>query len=126
MQRSPRPVLLLTLWALAGCPTEVTLGDVQTEVFSQSCAFSSCHGAGQEGELGLTDASTSAAELVGVDSFELPGTLRVIAGDAEGSLLFQLLQGEVNPVRQMPVNGQVTQKQLDMVRTWIDDGALTE
>ena len=126
MHRPFIPLPLVCAALLAGCPQPATLAQVQDEVFTQSCAFSSCHGSGQEGELSLVDAATSAVELIGVQSWEQPGAIRVVAGDSAGSLLFQVLQGEVDPVRQMPVNGSVSDQQLELVRSWIDDGAPTE
>lgn len=119
--------LLLLLAALPGCPTGTpTFVEVQEDVFTLSCAFSTCHGAGQEADLGLMDAATSWAELVDVESFELPGETRVIPGDSESSLLLKVLDADVGAVRQMPVNSSVTPKQRAMVRAWIDGGALDD
>ncbi len=117
--------LLPMLPMLPGCPTP-TLGEVQEEVFTLSCAFSSCHGNAREGELGLTDSAVSWAELVDVESFEIPGETRVIPGDSENSLLYMVLDADVGAVRQMPVDSSVTPRQKALVAAWIDGGALDD
>ncbi len=114
---------------VAGCPGDPDLEVVQDEVFSLSCAFSSCHGSSGSGELELVDAETSREELIDVESHEVDGEVRVIPGDAEGSLLYKLLLGPVGGADQMPpssgsVEVSVTQEQLGLVRDWIDAGAL--
>jgi len=114
---------------VAGCPGDPDIAVVQDEVFSLSCAFSSCHGSSGSGELELTDADTSLAELIDVESHEVAGEVRVIPGDSANSLLFKLLEGPVGGADQMPpssgsVEVSVTQDQLDLVRDWIDAGAL--
>jgi len=126
-----RAIATVSLAALLlGCPSsEPTLQLVQDDVFSLSCAFSSCHGTQGSGELELTDAETSMDELINVASFEVPGETRVIPGDSGGSMLFKLLEGPVGDAEQMPPsNGtatvSVTAEQLNLVRDWIDQGAL--
>lgn len=127
MRRLAALLFLLSPSVIAGCPsTEPTLANVQEEVFTLSCAFSTCHGDAQEAELGLTDEATSAAELINVEAFEIPGEIRVIPGDSEGSLLYQVLEADVGVVRKMPVNSQVTPDQAALVAAWIDAGAPDE
>ena len=119
--------LLFLLALLPGCPTGTpTLEEVQEDVFTLSCAFSTCHGNAQESDLGLTDSAMSFSELVNVESFEIPGEIRVIPGDSENSLLYQVLDADVGVVRQMPVNSSGTPKQKAMVAAWIDGGALDD
>ena len=119
--------LLLLLTSLPGCPTGTpTLTEVQEDVFTLSCAFSTCHGNAQEADLGLTDEAMSWSELVNVESFEIPGETRVIPGDSENSLLYMVLDADVGAVRQMPVNSSVTPRQKAMVAAWIDGGALDD
>ncbi len=121
------PALLLSLAFVVGCPTGTpTFDEVQEDVFTLSCAFSTCHGAGQEAELGLTDAASSWADIVNVASVEEPGETRVIPGDSENSLLFKVLDMDVGAIRQMPVNSSVTPRQRAMVKAWIDGGALQD
>ena len=127
MRRLVAFLFLLSPAALAGCPsTPATMDAVQEDVFTLSCAFSTCHGDAQEAGLGLSDEAMSASELINVESVEIPGATRVVPGDSTSSLLFQVLDGEVDVVRQMPPGSAVTAAQKDLVRRWIDDGAPTD
>ncbi len=65
-------------------------GAIQTGVFDQACI--ACHG-GNGSAAGNTNLTQGMAEaqLVGVSSTQLEGYTRVVAGDAEGSLLWMIL-----------------------------------
>jgi len=127
MRRLAALLFLLSPSVLAGCPTTpATMEAVQEDVFTLSCAFSTCHGDAAEAELALTDEATSASELINVAAFELAGETRVIPGDPDNSLLYKVLLADVDVVRQMPVNSSVTDAQADLVRRWIEDGAPTD
>ena len=119
-------VLFLGSVLLGGCPepqVEPTLESIQAMVFNESCSFESCHGGSSpEGDLDLTSASVSYAALVGVDGVE-EDMVRVVAGDPASSLLYQVLQGDVGSVRQMPVGYDLTDEEIEAVRQWIADGA---
>jgi hypothetical protein len=122
-----RIALLLVLTLFTACAPPV-LEDVHQEVFAVSCAFTSCHGTQGSGDLELADLDGVRDELIDVPSSEVPGEVRVIPGDSEGSLLFKLLNGPVGDADQMPPsNGtatvSVTDDQLELVRDWIDGGA---
>src|SRR3954447_22003532 len=53
-------------------PIKPTLGSIQSHVFAVGCAVSKCHDAAtHEGNLVLTDAATSYANLVGVPAYEI-------------------------------------------------------
>ncbi|HJQ84153.1 MAG TPA: hypothetical protein VKA21_08760, partial [Candidatus Binatia bacterium] len=108
-----------------------TLGWLKTNLFGPSCATASCHdGATEAGGLVL-EGDRPFAELVGVASQNVvaaaAGTLRVRAGDADGSLLYQKLAGTLAPgeghataeVGLAPSAATVLR-----VRRWITDGAL--
>ncbi|MFN7142154.1 MAG: hypothetical protein ACK4YP_00135, partial [Myxococcota bacterium] len=65
-----------------------TLTQVQAEILTPSCAFSTCHGGGGGGaaDLDLSD-GRSHAELVGVESTDAPGEILVVPGDPDASYL---------------------------------------
>lgn len=102
----------------------VTLATLQAEIFAPSCTFSACHtGANPKAGLDLTDLDKSHAALVGIASRD--GTMtRVVAGDPDASLLYQVLVGPTESARQMPLGFELPADALAKVRQWIVDGAI--
>ena len=104
-----------------------TLQDLQTNVFTPAC--SGCHTGPTSSVLpagmDLSSASASYANLVGVQSIELPAAQRVHAGDPDASFLVQKLEQNPPPVgAQMPFGGPpLPQATIDMIRQWIAAGA---
>lgn len=112
--------------ALAGCPDGVPdddACDVQRDVFSKSCTFSTCHNATDRGgsldlesmgwEARLIEQPAAGEECAGM------GTL-VVPGDADMSLLWQKLApnppcGITMPFAQQPLTTAAKQ----CVRDWI-------
>lgn len=103
-----------------------TLADIQEQVFTPSCAFSSCHGTSSPAaQLDLTDGAAW-AEIVGVESVDNPGQTLVVAGDPDASYLVAKctegaadLVGEPMPQGSSGLDGE----RLDLLRAWIADGA---
>jgi hypothetical protein len=65
-------------------------------------------------------------QLVGVESTEVPGLLRVKAGDAELSFLYEKLASATPQGfgSRMPLGGDpLTTQELEAVRLWIEGGA---
>jgi Bacterial Ig-like domain len=96
---------------------------IQDNVFTPICTR--CHsGAGAPEGLQL-DAVHSYELLVGIPSAEVPGVLRVKAGDPTDSYLIQKLQGSSGIVgAQMPFGGPyLPQSTIDVIREWITAGA---
>lgn len=129
--------LLLLAGAAAACggdsPTGPTspapdgllprLSSIQTIVFNRSCIEH--HGDhGTEAGLDLT-AGNAYANLVNVRSIQVALDL-VKPGDAENSYLIHKLDGRAGIVgARMPPNGPfITDEALDIIKRWIDDGAL--
>ncbi|MDP2314567.1 MAG: hypothetical protein Q8P41_16815 [Pseudomonadota bacterium] len=131
-------MLLLLFLACAGAPAddtgepslEPTLTNVQAEVFTASCAFSSCHGGsgGGAADLDLTD-GVSHAELVGIESTDAPGEILVVAGDSAASYLVKksaALAGIVGePMPDGDADG-LDADRLALLTAWIDAGALDD
>ncbi len=128
-------VLLTSYWGCSGDnPAEPSpdpgqhtslskLSTIQANVFSQSCAFSGCHGpANNQADLLLTDGN-SFSNLVNVQSVLFPQYKRVVPGNSSQSLLIKILKGDVSP--RMPLNRDPLPADLiDSIATWIDNGAL--
>jgi hypothetical protein len=106
-----------------GEPLTPDFKSIQDNVFTPICT--KCHiGAAAPQGLQLDEAH-SYALLVGVPSTEQPGVLRVKAGDPDNSYIVQKLEGAsgISGAR-MPFGGPyLPQSTIDVIRTWITNGA---
>ena len=97
---------------------------IQNSVFNPICT--GCHG-GNRPPAGLSlQAGSSFATLVNVRSSQDAPLTRVIPGNANDSLLIHKLEDANPPVGvRMPRGGApLAQSTIDMIRAWIDAGAL--
>jgi hypothetical protein len=110
---------------------EPTLTSIQANVFTPTCAFSSCHDDDlPASELDLSSVSASEQNLIGIPSVEIPTRLRVERGDSRRSYLANKVNGiDMAPgTAQMPLNNEgevLCQPKLDAIIDWIDNGAPT-
>jgi hypothetical protein len=104
-------------------PPQSKLSDLQSKVFTQSCALSGCHGStNNQANLLLTDGN-SFTNLVNVQSLLFPQFKRVVPDSSANSLLIKILRGEVTP--RMPFNKDpLPAAVIDSIAKWIDSGAL--
>ncbi|MDH3429940.1 MAG: Ig-like domain-containing protein [Gammaproteobacteria bacterium] len=106
-----------------------TLEQIQTVIFTPTCASGGCHSAGSmAGGLNLSDADTSLAQLVGMPSANpaQAGEIRVIAFDPNNSYLIKKLENAAGiSGQQMPLGGPpLSASDIGHIRQWIMDGAL--
>ena len=101
--------------------------EIQSNVFTPTCAVSGCHrGSGAPQGL-LLDATNSYALLVNVASSEVPSILRVAPGKPNGSYLIQKLEGSASVGQRMPLNqSPLDQSVINIIRQWITDGAIDD
>lgn len=113
-------VLALAIVAPACGSSDVTIEEVQAEVFTPSCTFSRCHvGATPAGQLALdVDAKN---QLVGVTSVQMPDTLRVAAGAPDSSYLLDKILGRnlADQTTLMPPSAALEPERIELVRDWI-------
>jgi hypothetical protein len=84
-----------------------------------------CHVTGSSGGLNMNSKMMAFTNLVGVDSEECAGEKRVIAGDADNSLIIQALEGTADCIDQMPRDRDpLSEAEIATIREWIDDGAM--
>ena len=108
---------------IGGAPS--TYRQVQDTIFTPSCATNGCH-AGNTAPHGLDLTSSQAlANLINVDSIELPLYDRISPGDATDSYLFMKVTGdgriEGDP---MPAFApQLGADKLQLLQDWIEQGA---
>ena len=101
--------------------------EIQSNVFTPSCAVSGCHTGGSAPQGLRLDEANSYGLLVDQPSSEVPATLRVAPGDPDNSYLIQKLEGTASVGAQMPLNGTpLPQSTIDIIRQWITDGALDD
>jgi hypothetical protein len=115
---------------------------IQTNVFNRSCVASSCHDSmGAPAAQLILEAGAAHAQIVGVDSVELPSMKRIAAGEAcENSFLYQKItngpavaQGNCDQTATdkmcdpMPTVGgtfqPLCQEKIDAICRWIAAGA---
>lgn len=121
MKRAVAALLLIA----CGPPAPPKLTEVQTQVFTASCVFSSCHSAlSQAGGLSLAP-GTAYGSLVNVAATGPTGRTRVVPGDLSGSYLIDKLTLTAPAVGgRMPLGGDpVDAAQLKVVKDWISAGA---
>ena len=70
------------------------------------------------------DAANSYADLVNVDSNEVPSLKRVEPGDPDNSYLVQKVEGTAAVGGRMPLGGdRLPDAEIDLIRQWISEGA---
>jgi len=110
-------------------PLASTLTTIQSAIFSPQCAFASCHdSAAPAGNLDLSSAATSRAEMLDVNSagtFNAANIAIVDSGNAAASFLYLKVTG-ANGISggPMPDTGQVLcAEKVDAIEAWINAGA---
>ncbi len=101
-----------------------TFSFIQDNVFTPTCAVSGCH-AGASPAAGMDlSAGQAFANIVGVNSGQVPTLLRVNPGDADNSYLVQKIEGTATVGERMPRGGPPLSSELiQNIREWIDAGA---
>jgi hypothetical protein len=101
---------------------EPNVASIQHTVFTPRCALSGCHtGDAPAAALDLSTAAISEASLIGVAAALCDRRTRVVAGDAENSLLHSKLSG-TQPIdcgEPMPVGAMLSSDAIACIETWI-------
>jgi hypothetical protein len=112
-------------------PAQVTLTQLQTQIFTPIC--SGCHTGGGTSLPGVQNltAGNTFANIVNVPSIEQPSLLRIKPNDAANSYLVQKILGAPGITgSRMPfgcgstANPCLDQATIDLVKTWVSQGAL--
>lgn len=98
-----------------------TMSSIETTIFADSCALSSCHGGGA-GNLTLGPGK-SHGNLVNKASANEPDQKLVIPGDPENSLLYKVLKAQTGSVRRMPTKNPLEEAKIQRIYDWIKNGA---
>jgi hypothetical protein len=101
-----------------------TLTQLQTQIFTPHCAVETCHAPPPQQGMNLTAGNTYVF-IVNVNANELPAFKRVAPGSAADSYVYMKIAGDPRIVgERMPLGGMLTEMEIEMVRAWIDAGAL--
>lgn len=105
-------------------PAAATFTDIQTTIFTPSCATSGCHsGANPPDGLNLS-AGMAYGDIVNVASVQMPSLFLIEPGDPDSSYLVRKIQGTGIVANRMPLNASpLSQAQIDLVREWVMNGA---
>jgi mono/diheme cytochrome c family protein len=121
----PSPTPTPTPTPAPTAPLQPTFSSIRTQVFQVWCV--ACHtGVGRSPDGGLRlDASAAYGELVNVQSTGKPEAGRVVPGDPDRSYLIHKLEGRADiEGSRMPLGGPfLVQTDIDVIRTWIAQGA---
>jgi hypothetical protein len=100
--------------------------EVNERVFQPGCVFSSCHqGASAAGDMSLE--GSPHARIVDVPSMQMPSLPRVAPGDPDGSYMVEKLEQDMPAMgTRMPPTAPLDQERIDLVRAWIEAGALDD
>lgn len=109
-------------------PNPVTLQQVQSAVFTQSCALSDCH-RGASAPFGLDfTAGETLGNVVGVASAERPDFDRVEPRNPTDSYVYMKVTGDLriggDPMPPQNLAPPLNAQQLELLRQWIEQGAL--
>lgn len=92
-------------------------------IFDARCV--TCHTPSGQAPFLVLDESQSHTSLVGVAATLYPGSQRVVAGDAEASVLYNKVASTGSFGGIMPPSGtSLTDTQVGLIRDWIAQGAL--
>jgi hypothetical protein len=96
--------------------------DIQA-IFNTSCAVSGCHNNVAEAGLNLSQ-GVAYANIVNVDSSQIPGKKRILPNDAQNSYLVEKVEGRQSSGLRMPLNrSALSSTQIQNIRNWINQGA---
>ena len=97
-------------------------GDVEP-IFTMKCANSSCHGAAKSADLQLS-ADMAYGNIVNVKSSEQPQYMRIKPGEPDSSYIVMKIEGRQKFGMQMPLTGgALSDKQIQVIRSWVQAGA---
>jgi hypothetical protein len=96
--------------------------DVQP-IFTKSCAHPSCHGVAKSAGMQLSE-GMAYGDIVNVTSSEDPQLMRVRPSEPDSSYLVMKIEGHQKVGMRMPLTGgPLSDKQIQVIRSWIAAGA---
>lgn len=127
-------LILTSLLACGPCPSDETLcddqciplsitaADLSENIFSKSCAFSSCHSSASSASAGLQLHDEEALiSMIDRPATQNPETMLITPGDAENSYLIQKMKGYLlaEGTDSMPPGTTLCEGKIKLVEDWI-------
>ena len=102
-----------------------TFTDVQQQIFTQSCAFSGCHGGSSPAQGMDLREGAAFSNIVNVSSSERPSLDRIEPSDPDNSYLYLKVIGDssISGSRMPRGAPALSQNLIDLLRDWIERGA---
>ena len=103
-------------------PQSITTAEITEDVFSKSCAFSSCHSSAASASAGLSLHDEEAVQsMINRPAEQSPETMLVAPGDPENSYLIQKMKGFqiVEGTDSMPPGTTLCEGKIQLVEEWI-------
>ena len=121
---NPGGDFVATFEVVAAAPPAATLTEVQTQIFTPTCATSGCHTGASPAQGMDLSAGQTFSNTVNVLSTEDGDFDRVEPGDPDNSYLVQKVEGSASSGGRMPL-GQpaLSNDEIQLIRSWIADGA---
>jgi hypothetical protein len=96
-------------------------------IFTNQCAFAGCH-AGSDPQQGMNlSHGMTYSNVVNVPARQLPSMMRIRPFQPDSSYLVHKIQGTHLNVggsgSRMPLGGQLSQREIDLIRAWVSAGA---
>lgn len=104
-----------------------SLSLIQQSIFTPKCAFSGCHVGGSPFLPGSMDlrADSTYSNIVNVPSQQIPSMMRVLPGEPDSSYIIWKIEGRQGIIgdRMPAVGDTLRQQEVEMIKTWIREGA---
>jgi hypothetical protein len=112
--------------ASPGSSPALTFSQIQTTIFTPTCAKAGCHSSGTAASGLVLDSGRAYSGIVGQPSQENPALLLISPGDPERSYLLKKIRGDPDITgARMPADGPpfLTSDQIGGLTAWIRAGA---
>lgn len=106
-------------------PGTPTLSQLQSEIFTPSCALSGCHNAATASQGLVLSAGRTFGNIVGVPSEQMPSLDRIEPGNPDLSYLVRKVRGGPGIVGgRMPLGrSSLSEEQIEDIEAWVEAGA---
>lgn len=104
-----------------------TFTRVQNEIFSPNCTAAGCHSGSSPPDGLLLTQGSAWANIVNVNSVQMPSLLRIEPGDPDNSYLVRKVEGDGIVANRMPLGQDpLPQELIDLLRAWVENGAMND
>ena len=103
-------------------PMSITAAELSEDIFSKSCAFSSCHSSASSASAGLQLHDEEAVlNMIDHPATQSPEKMLVVPGDPENSYLIQKMRGYqlAEGTDSMPPGTTLCEGKIQLVEDWI-------